>query len=83
MDITDRDTIRVDFDSRQHEVVLDCILIFRGYAPTDHEFRQSVLADLAACMNKYNERLVEIKKVKTSRVREGTPAESGESVLRD
>ena len=83
MDITDRDTIRVDFDSRQHEVVLDCVLTFRGYAPTDYEFRQSVLDDLAVCMNKYNERLVEIKEVKTSRVREGTPTESGKSVLRD
>lgn len=83
MDITDQDTIRVDFDSRQHEVVLDCVLTFRGYAPTDHEFRESVLADLAACMNKYNERLVEIRKVETSRVREGTPAKSGKSVLRD
>ena len=83
MDITDRDTIRVDFDSRQHEVVLDCVLTFRGYAPTDHEFRESVLADLAACMNKYNERLVEIRKVETSRVREGSVTESGKSVLRD
>ena len=72
-----------DFDSRQHEVTLDCLLTFRGYASSAHEFRESVLADPAACMNKYNERLVEIKHVKTGRVREGTPAESGKSVLRD
>lgn len=75
--------VPVDFDNRQHEVILDCVLTFRGYAPSARDFRESVLADLADCMNKYNERLVEIKNVGMARVREGAPTESGKSILRD
>ena len=83
MDRKDPNVVPVDFDNRQHEVILDCLLTFRGYAPSAHAFRESVLADLADCMNKYNERLVEIKNIETARVREGTLAASGKSVLRD
>jgi len=75
--------IHVDFDRRQHEIVLDCVLTFRGYAASASEFQEHVMADLAECMNKYNERLVEIKNIETARVREGTRAGSGKSVLRD
>ena len=83
MDKKDPKVVPVDFDNRQHEVTLECVLTFRGYAPSANDFLDSVLADLANCMNMYNERLVEIKKVETGRVREGTPTESGKSVLRD
>ena len=55
MDRKDPKVVPVDFDNRQHEVILDCLLTFRGYAPSAHAFRESVLADLADCMNKYNE----------------------------
>ena len=83
MNRKDPKVVPVDFDNRQHEVILDCVLTFRGYAPSAQDFRESVLADLADCMNKYNERLVEIRDVETGRVREGTPTESGKGVLRD
>ena len=83
MDRKDPKVVSVDFDNRQHEVILDCVLTFRGYAPSAHDFRESVLADLADCMNKYNERFVEIRSVETGRVREGTLTESGKGVLRD
>ena len=83
MDRKDPKVVPVDFDDRQHEVTLDCVLTFRGYAPSANDFLDSVLNDLADCMNMYNERLVEIKQVETGRAREGTPTESGKSVLRD
>ena len=83
MDVKDPKVVPVDFDNRQHEVTLDCVLTFRGYAPSAYDFLDGVLADLAGCMNMYNERLVEIKKVEAGRVREGMPTESGKSVLRD
>ena len=83
MDRKDPKVVPVDFDNRQHEVILDCVLTFRGYAPSAHDFRESVLADLADCMNKYNERWVEIRNVETDRVREGTLTEIGKGVLRD
>jgi len=83
MDRNDPKVVPVDFDNRQHEVTLDCVLTFRGYAPTANDFLDSVLADLADCMNTYNERLVEIKKVETGRVRVDTPTQSGKHVLRD
>ena len=51
MDIKDPKVVPVDFDNRQHEVTLDCVLTFRGYAPSSNDFPGSVLADLAACMN--------------------------------
>ena len=83
MDRKDPKVVPVDFDNRQYEVTLDCVLTYRGYAPFANDFLDSVLANLANCINMYNERLVEIKKVEAGRVREGMPTESGKSVLRD
>ena len=83
MDRKEPKVVPVDIDNRQHEVILDCVLTLRGYAPSAYDFRESVLADLADCMNKYNERLVEIRSAETGRVRERTLSESGKGVLRD
>ena len=45
--------IPVEFDDRPHEVRLDCVLTFRGYASSANDFLGSVLCDRAGCMNSY------------------------------
>lgn len=75
--------IHVDFDRRQHEIVLDCVLTFRGYAASASEFQEHVMADLAECMNKYSERSVEVTNIELGRVRQGTPTRSGKSIAKD
>ena len=72
--------VLVDFDHRLHEITLDCVLTFRGYAETSVDSMDLVTADLAECLNKYRERACEIKKVETARVKEGAPTVSGSSV---
>ena len=71
----------VDFDPRQHELVIECRLTFRDYAESSTDFMDRVTADLAACVNNYNERHVEIIKIETARVKEGTPTVTGEKIL--
>lgn len=73
----------VDFDSRQHELVIECRLTFRDYAESSTDFMDRVTADLADCMNKYNERHFEMIKVETARVKEGAPTVAGEKILSD
>ena len=70
----------VDFDPRQHELVIECRLTFRDYAESS-DFMDRVTADLADCVNNYNERHVEIIKIETARVKEGTPTVTGEKIL--
>lgn len=72
---------RVDFDPRQHELVIECRLTFRDYAESSTNFIDRVTTDLADCVNKYNERHVEMIKVETARVKEGTPTVTGEKIL--
>ena len=71
----------VDFDPRQHELVIECRLTFRDYAESSTDFIDRVTSDLADCVNKYNERHVETIKIETARVKEGTPTVTGEKIL--
>ena len=71
----------VDFDPRQQELVIECRLTFRDYSESSTDFMDRVTADLADCMNKYNERHVETIKIETARVKEGTPTVTGEKIL--
>ena len=71
----------VDFDSRQHELIIECRLTFRDYAESSTDFIDRVTSDLAECVNKYNERHIETIKIDTARVKEGTPMVTGEKIL--
>ena len=71
----------VDFDPRQHELVIECRLTFRDYAESSTDFIDRVTSDLAECVNKYNERHIETIKIETARVKEGTPTVTGEKIL--
>ena len=71
----------VDFDPRQHELVIECRLTFRDYAESSTDFIDRVTSDLAECVNKYNERHVQTIKVETARVKESTPTVAGKKIL--